>query len=141
MFPDSKVRPTEEEAAKFSGEPCYTPTQAPCCPVCYTVIQSCCACCRQDALHNTVCQPRKVLPGEAVTCAIAAACAAAECGRRGLAVKPRKGAALLFWSLQPDGKTKDLHSLHGGCPVIKVSSRPMALTQTLHVAEPQPVAC
>lgn len=60
VFPDSKVRPTEEEAAKFS-----------------------------------------------------------ECGRRGLAVKPRKGAALLFWSLQPDGKTKDMHSLHGGCPVIK----------------------
>lgn len=57
-----------------------------------------------------------------MACAIAAACAAAECGRRGLAVKPRKGAALLFWSLQPDGKTKDMHSLHGGCPVIKVGA-------------------
>jgi prolyl 4-hydroxylase len=42
-----------------------------------------------------------------------------ECGRRGLAVKPRKGMALLFWSLKPDSKTKDMRSLHGGCPVIR----------------------
>lgn len=43
----------------------------------------------------------------------------AECGRKGIAVKPRKGDALLFWSLGPDSKTKDMTSLHGGCPVIK----------------------
>lgn len=60
VFPDSKVKPTAEEAAKFS-----------------------------------------------------------ECGRKGIAVKPRKGSALLFWSLSPDGKTKDMTSLHGGCPVLK----------------------
>jgi prolyl 4-hydroxylase len=43
----------------------------------------------------------------------------AECGRKGIAVKPRKGDALLFWSLAPDSKTKDMTSMHGGCPVIK----------------------
>lgn len=41
-----------------------------------------------------------------------------ECGRKGIAVKPKKGSALLFWSLHPDSKTKDPTSLHGGCPVI-----------------------
>lgn len=35
-----------------------------------------------------------------------------------LAVRPRKGDALLFWSLKPDGSL-DHSSLHGGCPVIK----------------------
>jgi prolyl 4-hydroxylase len=50
---------------------------------------------------------------------IACFCCIAECGRRGIAVKPRKGSALLFWSLSPDGKTKDMTSLHGGCPVLK----------------------
>lgn len=34
-------------------------------------------------------------------------------------MKPRKGMALLFWSLKPDSKTKDMRSLHGGCPVIR----------------------
>jgi len=33
-------------------------------------------------------------------------------------VKPRKGDALLFFNLKPDGTT-DSVSLHGGCPVIK----------------------
>ena len=37
---------------------------------------------------------------------------------QGLKVKPRKGAALLFWSINPDG-TYDDHSLHGGCPTVK----------------------
>ena len=32
--------------------------------------------------------------------------------------KPRKGDALLFYSLHPNG-TIDRHSLHGGCPVVK----------------------
>lgn len=44
---------------------------------------------------------------------------AVECARAGLAVKPRKGSALLFWSLKPNSKDKDLTSLHGGCPVLK----------------------
>jgi prolyl 4-hydroxylase len=39
------------------------------------------------------------------------------CGRRGVAVKPRKGNALLFWSLSLDGNT-DASSLHASCPVI-----------------------
>ena len=34
----------------------------------------------------------------------------------GLTVKPRKGDALLFYSLHVNG-TFDKHALHGGCPV------------------------
>ncbi|KAE8715269.1 putative prolyl 4-hydroxylase 10 [Hibiscus syriacus] len=41
-----------------------------------------------------------------------------ECGKQGLAVKPKMGDALLFWSMRPDG-TLDPSSLHGACPVIK----------------------
>lgn len=41
-----------------------------------------------------------------------------ECARQGLHVKPKKGDALLFYSMKPDG-TQDMTSLHGGCPVIK----------------------
>ncbi|KAL5229832.1 hypothetical protein ABZP36_028608 [Zizania latifolia] len=41
-----------------------------------------------------------------------------ECAKKGLSVKPKKGDALLFWSMRPDG-TLDRSSLHGGCPVIK----------------------
>lgn len=41
-----------------------------------------------------------------------------ECARRGLAFRPRKGSALLFFSLKPDG-TMDPFSLHSGCPVIR----------------------
>ncbi|KAM0949809.1 putative procollagen-proline 4-dioxygenase [Dioscorea sansibarensis] len=35
-----------------------------------------------------------------------------ECGKMGLSVKPKKGDALLFWSLRPDGSldTRSLHS-------------------------------
>lgn len=40
------------------------------------------------------------------------------CARRGPAVKPQRGDALLFWSLKSDGNT-DPASLHAGCPVIK----------------------
>ena len=36
----------------------------------------------------------------------------------GLKYKPRKGDAVLFWSITPEGKI-DKHSLHGGCPVIQ----------------------
>ncbi|KAL8515464.1 hypothetical protein ACS0TY_014235 [Phlomoides rotata] len=39
-----------------------------------------------------------------------------KCGRQGPAVKPRKGDALLFYSLYPDA-TPDDTSLHAGCPV------------------------
>ena len=35
-----------------------------------------------------------------------------------LAIKPRRGAAVLFYTLMPDGKV-DAHSIHGSCPVLK----------------------
>ncbi|XP_051115445.1 probable prolyl 4-hydroxylase 10 isoform X2 [Andrographis paniculata] len=41
-----------------------------------------------------------------------------ECGKRGLSIKPKRGDALLFWSMNPDASL-DPSSLHGGCPVIK----------------------
>ncbi|KAL6841439.1 hypothetical protein ACP4OV_028957 [Aristida adscensionis] len=41
-----------------------------------------------------------------------------ECAQVGIAVKPRKGDALLFFNLNLDA-TKDVLSLHAGCPVIK----------------------
>ncbi|KAG8100395.1 hypothetical protein GUJ93_ZPchr0013g35347 [Zizania palustris] len=41
-----------------------------------------------------------------------------ECARRGLAVKPVKGDAVLFFSLHVDGVPDQL-SLHGSCPVIQ----------------------
>ncbi|KAB2040880.1 hypothetical protein ERO13_D02G098800v2 [Gossypium hirsutum] len=55
-----------------------------------------------------------------------------KCGKGGLAVKPKMGDALLFWSMKPDA-TVDPSSLHGGCPVIvgdKWSS-----TKWMHVNE------
>lgn len=42
-----------------------------------------------------------------------------DCAKKGLGVKPRKGDAILFFSLKPDGKTRDIASLHAGCPVVK----------------------
>jgi prolyl 4-hydroxylase len=53
-----------------------------------------------------------------------------ECARDGFAVKPRKGDALLFYSLLPDG-TKDLASLHGSCPVTK--GQKWSATKWIHV--------
>ncbi|XP_065021645.1 probable prolyl 4-hydroxylase 4 isoform X2 [Musa acuminata AAA Group] len=41
-----------------------------------------------------------------------------ECAQRGKAVKPKRGNALLFFSLHPDATT-DQGSLHAGCPVIE----------------------
>lgn len=41
-----------------------------------------------------------------------------ECARKGLANKPVKGDALMFYSLTPDGKEDPL-SLHGSCPTTK----------------------
>ncbi|KAK7367251.1 hypothetical protein VNO80_09260 [Phaseolus coccineus] len=41
-----------------------------------------------------------------------------DCGKKGLSIKPKRGDALLFWSMKPDA-TLDSSSLHGGCPVIK----------------------
>ncbi|XP_057503530.1 probable prolyl 4-hydroxylase 3 [Actinidia eriantha] len=55
-----------------------------------------------------------------------------ECGKRGLAVKPKMGDALLFWSMRPDA-TLDPSSLHGGCPVIKGNK--WSSTKWMHVEE------
>ncbi|XP_076955679.1 putative prolyl 4-hydroxylase 6 [Bidens hawaiensis] len=41
-----------------------------------------------------------------------------KCAKRGYAVKPKKGDALLFFNLHPNGTT-DPMSLHGSCPVIE----------------------
>lgn len=41
-----------------------------------------------------------------------------QCGKEGLSAKPKRGDALLFWSMRPDASL-DPTSLHGGCPVIK----------------------
>ena len=41
-----------------------------------------------------------------------------KCGAGGIAVKPRKGDMLLFWSLDFEGKI-DTYSMHAGCPVLK----------------------
>ncbi|KAK8945642.1 hypothetical protein KSP40_PGU000405 [Platanthera guangdongensis] len=55
-----------------------------------------------------------------------------ECGKKGLSVKPKKGDALLFWSMKPDA-TLDPTSLHGGCPVIKGNK--WSSTKWMHVNE------
>ncbi|EPS60054.1 hypothetical protein M569_14750, partial [Genlisea aurea] len=54
-----------------------------------------------------------------------------ECGRKGPAVKPRKGDALLFFSLYPDAST-DQASLHGGCPVEE--GEKWSATKWIHVS-------
>ncbi|GIL58141.1 hypothetical protein Vafri_12998 [Volvox africanus] len=41
-----------------------------------------------------------------------------ECAMKGMAVKPFKGDAVLFWSIRPDGRFEP-GSLHGSCPVIR----------------------
>jgi prolyl 4-hydroxylase len=53
-----------------------------------------------------------------------------ECARAGFAVRPRKGDALVFYSLHPDG-SKDLASLHGSCPVIR--GEKWSATKWIHV--------
>lgn len=55
-----------------------------------------------------------------------------ECARKGLAVKPKMGDALLFWSMNPDA-TLDPLSLHGGCPVIRGNK--WSSTKWMHVGE------
>lgn len=55
-----------------------------------------------------------------------------ECGKSGLSVRPRRGDALLFWSMRPDSSL-DPSSLHGGCPVI--SGNKWSATKWMHVYE------
>ncbi|KAJ4968281.1 hypothetical protein NE237_014982 [Protea cynaroides] len=53
-----------------------------------------------------------------------------DCGKRGIAVKPQKGNALLFFNLYPDA-TPDKISLHAGCPVIE--GEKWSATKWIHV--------
>ncbi|KAL2633459.1 hypothetical protein R1flu_004938 [Riccia fluitans] len=53
-----------------------------------------------------------------------------ECAKGGLSVRPKKGMALLFWSMAPD-VTLDSRTLHGGCPVI--AGNKWSATKWLHV--------
>lgn len=55
---------------------------------------------------------------------------ASPCGSKGLSVKPRRGSAVVFWSIRPDG-TFDAKSLHGSCPVIK--GEKWSATKWIHV--------
>ncbi|XP_018498116.1 probable prolyl 4-hydroxylase 3 isoform X4 [Pyrus x bretschneideri] len=55
-----------------------------------------------------------------------------ECGKQGLAVKPKMGDALLFWSMTPDA-TLDPSSLHGACPVIRGNK--WSCTKWMHLQE------
>ncbi|KAF6256843.1 hypothetical protein COO60DRAFT_1471072 [Scenedesmus sp. NREL 46B-D3] len=54
-----------------------------------------------------------------------------ECALKGLANKPKRGDALMFYSLTPDGK-KDPSSLHGSCPTLKGDK--WSATKWIHVA-------
>ena len=53
-----------------------------------------------------------------------------ECAREGFAVKAKRGDALLFYSLKPNGQ-KDEDSLHGSCPVLK--GEKWSSTKWIHV--------
>eukprot|EP00246_Nothoceros_aenigmaticus_P000755 TRINITY_DN10982_c0_g2_i1.p1 TRINITY_DN10982_c0_g2~~TRINITY_DN10982_c0_g2_i1.p1 ORF type:complete len:297 (+),score=31.27 TRINITY_DN10982_c0_g2_i1:547-1437(+) len=55
-----------------------------------------------------------------------------ECAHKGLAVRPTKGDALLFWSMTPEAQL-DPTSLHGGCPVIRGNK--WSATKWMHVHE------
>ncbi|KAJ0042993.1 hypothetical protein Pint_19351 [Pistacia integerrima] len=66
-----------------------------------------------------------------------------DCAKRGYAVKPSKGDALLFFSLHPDATT-DPSSLHGSCPVIE--GEKWSATKWIHVrsfdkVEKVPIGC
>eukprot|EP00873_Tetraselmis_striata_P039995 jgi/Tetstr1/460259/TSEL_005559.t1 len=53
------------------------------------------------------------------------------CGDEGVAVRPKKGDALLFWDLTPDAKEGDKYSLHAGCPVLRGTK--WSATKWIHV--------
>lgn len=55
-----------------------------------------------------------------------------DCAKKGYAVKPNKGDALLFFSLHPDA-TIDPLSLHGSCPVIE--GEKWSATKWIHVRD------
>ncbi|KAG0580216.1 hypothetical protein KC19_4G157300 [Ceratodon purpureus] len=53
-----------------------------------------------------------------------------ECGKSGLGIKPRRGDALLFYTLDPAGR-QDTFSLHAGCPVLEGTK--WSATKWLHM--------
>lgn len=53
-----------------------------------------------------------------------------DCAKAGLAVKAKRGNALLFYSLKPDG-TDDFKSTHGSCPTLKGTK--YSATKWIHV--------
>ncbi|CAI6011316.1 unnamed protein product [Closterium sp. NIES-65] len=53
-----------------------------------------------------------------------------DCGKQGVAAKPVKGDALLFFSLKPSAEP-DLASLHAGCPVL--AGEKWSATKWIHV--------
>ncbi|OWM74168.1 hypothetical protein CDL15_Pgr008479 [Punica granatum] len=53
-----------------------------------------------------------------------------DCAKKGVAVKPRRGDALLFFSLLPEA-VPDPNSLHAGCPVIE--GEKWSATKWIHV--------
>ncbi|KAG2482094.1 hypothetical protein HYH03_018950 [Edaphochlamys debaryana] len=53
-----------------------------------------------------------------------------ECAMQGMAVKAKKGDAVLFWSIRPDGRF-DGASLHGSCPIIR--GEKWSATKWIHV--------
>jgi prolyl 4-hydroxylase len=42
-----------------------------------------------------------------------------ECAKGHVAFKPKKGDALMFWSIKPDGSSEDIAATHTGCPVVR----------------------
>lgn len=54
-----------------------------------------------------------------------------ECGAKGVSIKPKKGDAILFWSLKLTTNKKDAWSLHAGCPVIR--GEKFSATSWIHV--------
>ena len=53
-----------------------------------------------------------------------------DCAKKGLAVKSKRGDALLFYSLKPDGEP-DPASLHGSCPTTQGNK--WSATKWIHV--------
>lgn len=41
-----------------------------------------------------------------------------DCAKKHVAFAPKRGDALLFWSIGPDGTSEDMHASHTGCPVL-----------------------